>query len=162
MNSRRTVILAVATIILTAILRPTRANAQGVSVPVNPPRAHPVPPVVEGGNEASQEERSTQVMSKLLPDFPGKEVVILAVNYPPGHSGAVHRHKADGFIYVLEGSVIMGINGGDPITLGPGQTFYEEPNDIHTIGRNASKTKPARFLVFLIKDKDAPISMPAK
>src|SRR4051812_7757013 len=83
MNSRRTVILAVATIILTAILRPTRANAQGVSVPVSPPGAHPVLPVVEGG-EASQEERSTQVMSKLLPDFPGKEVVILASKLSSG------------------------------------------------------------------------------
>ena len=149
-------------VIIFVVLQPARANAQGVSVPVNPLRAHPVHPVVERGSEASHEARATQVMSKLLPDFPGKEVVILAVTYPPGHSGAVHRHKADGFIYVLEGSVVMGINGGDPITLGPGQTFYEGPNDIHTIGRNASKTKSARFLVFLIKDKDAPISMPAK
>jgi len=101
-------------------------------------------------------------MSKPLPDLPGKEVVIMAVSYPPGHAGAVHRHNANGFIYVLEGSVVMGIRGNGPVTLGPGQTFYESPNDIQTIGRNPSKTTPAKVLVFPIKDKDAPISIPVK
>jgi quercetin dioxygenase-like cupin family protein len=146
MSNRRTFILAVATIILTAVLQPARANTKAN----------------EGGKEASQEARAAQVMSKLLPDFPGKEVVVLTVTYPPGSSGAVHRHNADAFVYVLEGSVVMGVNGDDPVTLTPGQTFYEGPNDIHTIGRNASKTKPAKFLVLLIKDKGAPISVPVK
>lgn len=87
---------------------------------------------------------------------------MITVTYPPGRSGAVHRHNADAFVYVLEGSIVMGVNGGEPVTLTPGQTFYEGPNDIHTIGRNASKTKPAKCLVFLIKDKDAPISVPVR
>jgi len=85
---------------------------------------------------------------------------MITVTYPPGRSGAVHRHNAHGFIYVLEGSIVMGVKGGEPVTLAPGQTFYEGPNDLHTIGRNASKMRPAKFLVFLIKDKDAPISVP--
>ena len=101
-------------------------------------------------------------MWKLLADFPGKEVVIMTVTYPPGHSGAVHRHNAHGFIYILEGSVVMAVNGGVPVTVATGQTFYEVPNDIHTVGRNASKTRPAKFLVLLIKDKDALISVPLK
>ena len=84
------------------------------------------------------------------------------VTYPPGHAGAVHRHNPNGLIHVLEGSVVMGVRGDEPVTLGPGQTFYESPNDIHPIGRNPSKTTPAKFLVFLTKDKDAPISIPVK
>lgn len=87
---------------------------------------------------------------------------MLVVTLPPGYSGQVHRHNAETFAYVLEGSVEMAVNGGAPVTLGAGQTFYEGPNDIHTIGRNASKTRPAKFLAFLIKDKDAPISVPVK
>ena len=118
--------------------------------------------IVEGGATALGEERASQLMSQLLPDIPGKQVVILAITYPPGYSGAVHWHHAHAFAYVLEGSVVMGLNDGTPVTLTPGQTFYEGPNDIHTISRNASKNKPARFLVFLIKNKDAPITAPAK
>ena len=118
--------------------------------------------IVEGGTTAFGEERASQVMSQLLPDIPGKQVVILAITYPPGYSGAVHRHNAHAFAYVLQGSVVMGLNDGTPVTLTPGQTFYEGPNDIHTISRNASKTKPAKFVVFLIKNKDAPITAQAK
>lgn len=122
----------------------------------------PVEAVVEGSNEASQEANVTPVMSKQLPDFPGKEVVMITVTYPPGSSDPIHRHNADAFVYVLEGSVVMGLNGGEPVTLGPGQAFYEGPSNIHTIGRNASKTRPAKFLVLLIKDRGAPISLPVK
>jgi quercetin dioxygenase-like cupin family protein len=117
-------------------------------------------PMKARANKGSQEANAKPVMSKLLPDLPGKEVVILTVTYPPGHAGVVHRHNANGFIYVLEGSVVMGVRGDEPVTLGPGQTFCGGPNDIHTIGRNPSKATPANFLVFLIKDKDAPISIP--
>jgi quercetin dioxygenase-like cupin family protein len=162
MQSQLTVLLEIATIIFAAALQPARANAQGASSPRDLNHANPVQAAVEGRNKASQEAKVTPVISKLLPDFPGKEVVMITVTYPPGSSGAVHRHNAHGFIYVLEGSIVMGVNGGEPVTLIPGQTFYEGPNDIHTIGRNASNTKPARFLVFLIKDKDAPISIPVK
>jgi quercetin dioxygenase-like cupin family protein len=164
MKSQRTFILtlAVVTIMTAAALHLTRANAQGASAAANLHPALSVVAVVDAEHKPSQEANATPLTSKVLPDFPGKEVVMLTVTYPPGHSGAVHRHNADGFIYVLEGSVEMAVNGGEPVTLGPGQTFYEGPNDIHTIGRNASKTRPAKLLVFLIKDKDAPISVPAK
>jgi len=104
----------------------------------------------------------TPLMTKPLPEFPGKEVFMFTVEYPPGSSDPVHKHNAHGFIYVLEGSIVMGVNGGEPVTLTPGQTFYEGPTDIHTIGRNASQTKPAKFLVLLLKDKDAPVLIPVK
>ena len=101
-------------------------------------------------------------VTSVLADIQGKEVQILTVEYPPGGYDPVHRHNAHGFIYVLEGSIVMGLNGGKSVTLTAGQTFYEGPNDIHTVGRNASKTEPAKFVVFLLKDKDAPILIPVK
>lgn len=110
----------------------------------------------------AQDAKVTQLMVKPLPDFPGKDVQIFTVEYPPGSHDPVHRHNAHGFIYVLEGSIVMAVNGGKPVTLIPGQMFYEGPNDIHTIGRNASKTTSAKFVVFLLKDKDAPILIPVK
>jgi quercetin dioxygenase-like cupin family protein len=102
----------------------------------------------------------TALMTKALADYPGKEVLMITVDYPPGAVDPVHRHNAHGFIYVLEGSIVMGVRGGKPVTLTPGQTFYEGPNDVHTIGRNASSTKPAKFLVFLIKVTGAPVLTP--
>ena len=110
----------------------------------------------------AQDAKVASLMVKPLPDFPGKDVQVLTVEYPPGGHDPVHRHNAHGFIYVLEGSIVMAVNGGQPVTLTAGQTFYEGPNDIHTIGRNASKTTPAKFLVFLLKDKDAPVLIPVK
>jgi quercetin dioxygenase-like cupin family protein len=110
----------------------------------------------------AQDAKVTSVMSKPLADIQGKEVQILMVEYPPGGHDGVHRHNAHAFVYVLEGSIVMGVNGEKPVTLTAGQTFYEGPNDIHTVGRNASKTEPARFVVFLLKDKDAPILIPVK
>jgi quercetin dioxygenase-like cupin family protein len=101
------------------------------------------------------------LMTKALADYPGKEGLVLTVVYPPGAAEPVHRHNAHAFIYVLEGSVVMGIRGGKSVTLTPGQTFYEGPNDVHTIGRNASSTKPAKFLVVLLKNSDEPVAAPA-
>jgi quercetin dioxygenase-like cupin family protein len=98
--------------------------------------------------------------SKDLPDFPGKEVLMITVEYPPGSSDPIHRHNAHAFVYVLEGSIIMQVKGGKEVTLTPGQTFYEGPDDVHVVGRNASSTKPAKFVVFLIKDKGAPVVTP--
>lgn len=95
----------------------------------------------------------TPLMSKNLSDLPGKEGLVVTVDYAPGAADPVHRHRAHGFIYVLEGSVVMQVKGGKEVTLTPGQTFYEDPNDIHTVGRNASTTQPAKFLVVLIKKK---------
>jgi quercetin dioxygenase-like cupin family protein len=102
----------------------------------------------------------TPLFSKDLADFPGKEGVMLVVEYPPGSTDPIHRHNAHGFIYVLEGSIVMQVRGGKEVTLAPGQTFYEGPSDVHVVGRNASQTKPAKFVVFFVKDKGAPILVP--
>jgi quercetin dioxygenase-like cupin family protein len=99
----------------------------------------------------------TPLMSKDLADIPGKEGTVITVEYPPGAVDPVHRHHAHAFVYVLEGTIVMQLKGGKEVTLTPGQTFYEGPNDIHTVGRNASNTKPAKFLVVLIKEKGAEI-----
>lgn len=104
----------------------------------------------------------TALMSKALEDHPGKEVLMITVDFPPGAVDPLHRHDAHGFIYVLEGSIVMGVKGGKEQTLGPGQTFYEGPRDLHTVGRNASKTRPAKFLVLLLKDKGKPAVIPVK
>jgi len=103
----------------------------------------------------------TPLTSKDLPDFPGKEVLMITVEYPPGNVDPIHRHNAHAFVYVLEGSIIMQVKGGKEVTLTPGQTFYEGPDDVHVVGRNASTTKPAKFVVFFIKDKGAPVLVPA-
>ncbi len=102
----------------------------------------------------------TPVMTQALPDYPGKEVLMITVSYPPGGADPVHRHDAHGFIYVLEGSIVMGVAGGKEVTLTPGQSFHEGPDDVHTVGRNASKEKPAKFLVFLLKDAGKPAVIP--
>ena len=103
----------------------------------------------------------TELTSKDLPEFPGKEVLMITVEYPPGNVDPIHRHNAHAFVYVLEGSIIMQVKGGKEVTLTPGQTFYEGPNDVHVVGKNASSTKPAKFVVFFIKDKGAPALVPA-
>jgi quercetin dioxygenase-like cupin family protein len=102
----------------------------------------------------------TPILTKELVNIPGKEVLMLTVEYPPGGADPVHRHNAHGFIYVLEGSIVMGVKGGKEVTLTPGQTFYEGPSDIHTVGRNASTTKPAKFLVVLVKDRGVAAMLP--
>jgi quercetin dioxygenase-like cupin family protein len=101
-------------------------------------------------------------MSKELTENPGKEVLMIMVEYPPGSSDPIHRHNAQAFVYVLEGSIVMQVKGGKEVTLTPGQTFYEGPDDIHVVGRNASRTNPAKFVVFMIKDKGAPVLVPVK
>jgi quercetin dioxygenase-like cupin family protein len=102
----------------------------------------------------------TPIATQKLPEYPGKEVLMLSVEYPPGSADPVHRHNAEAFVYVLEGSIVMGVNGGQPVTLSAGQSFHEGPNDVHTIGRNASKDKPAKFVVFLLKDSGKPALIP--
>ena len=109
----------------------------------------------------AQEAKVTELMSKDLTEFPGKEGLMITVEYPPGSVDPIHRHNAHGFIYVLEGSIVMQVRGGKEVALTPGQTFYEGPNDVHVVGRNASKTKPAKFVVFFVKDKGAPLLVPA-
>ena len=111
---------------------------------------------------AQEPPKVTTLFSRDLSDMPGKEGEMLIVEYPPGGADPVHRHDAHAFVYVLEGSVIMQLKGSDPVTLHPGQTFYEGPDDIHVVGRNASKTEPAKFLVVFIKNKGAPILTPVQ
>ena len=112
--------------------------------------------------EAPKEAKVTTLLSKDLADLPGKEGVMITVEYPPGSSDPIHRHNADAFVYVLEGSIVMQVRWGKEVTLTPGQTFYEGPADVHVVGRNASQTKPAKFVVFFAKDKGAPILVVAK
>src|SRR5262245_16057924 len=109
-----------------------------------------------------QEAKLTDLMSKDLTNLTGKEGLMMIVDYPPGSVDPIHRHNANAFIYVLEGSIVMQVRGGKEVTLTPGQTFYEGPDDVHVVGRNASKTKPAKFVVFLVKDKGAPVFVPTK
>ena len=109
----------------------------------------------------AQQNVVTPLMTKELADMPGKEALMLTVVYPPGGGDPVHRHNAHAFVYVLEGSVVMQLKGGKPVTLTAGQTFYEGPDDIHTVGRSASPTKPAKILVVLVKKQGAPAVVPA-
>jgi quercetin dioxygenase-like cupin family protein len=108
-----------------------------------------------------KDAKVTPLLSKDLTNFPGKEGLMITVEYPPGSSDSIHRHNAHAFVYVLEGSIVMQVRGGEEVTLTPGQTFYEGPSDVHVVGRNASQTKPAKFVVFLVKDKGAPVLVPA-
>jgi len=114
------------------------------------------------GTAMAQEAKVTSLMSKDLPESPGKEMLVIIVEHAPGGSNPMHRHNAHAIVYVLEGSVVMQVKDGKQVTLTPGQTFYEGPGDIHVVDRNASSTKPAKFLVVLIKDKGAPALVPVK
>jgi quercetin dioxygenase-like cupin family protein len=114
------------------------------------------------GRLMAQEAKVTPLMTKELADMPGKEALMILVEYPPGSSDPVHRHNAHAFVYVLEGTVVMQVKGGKPVTLTPGQTFYEGPDDVHIVGRNASSTKPAKFVVLLLKKQGAPVLVPAQ
>jgi quercetin dioxygenase-like cupin family protein len=114
------------------------------------------------GTLLAQEAKVTDLMSKDLPNLPGKEGLMITVEYPPGNVDAIHRHNANGFIYVLQGTIVMQVRGGKETTVTAGQTFYEGPDDVHVVGRNASKAEPAKFVVFFVKDKNAPLFVAAK
>ncbi len=119
-----------------------------------------IPLSLMGGVSPPPEPTVTTLMSQPLADSPGKEGTVLLVEYAPGGADPVHRHHAHGFLYVLEGSVVMQVQGGEAVTLSAGDTYYEGPDDLHIVGRNASTTKPAKFVVFLIKDLGAPALIP--
>ena len=97
-----------------------------------------------------------QLIAKDLSGISGKEALMSTVTYPPGGASPPHRHDAQVFVYVLEGELIMQVQGGPKVTLRPGDTFYESPTDVHAVSANASQTAPAKFLVFILKDKGAP------
>ena len=110
----------------------------------------------------AKEAKVTPLMTKALADNPGKEVLVITVEYAPGGTDPIHRHNAQAFVYVLEGTIVMQLKGGKEVTLTPGETFYEGPDDVHIVGRNASSTKLAKFLVVLVKEKGAPVLVPEK
>ena len=119
--------------------------------------------LLAGAPLVAQNSRVTPLMTKELTGVPGKEGMMLTVEYPPYAPGVVsreHRHNAHTFVYVLEGSVVMQVRGGEMVTLGPGGTFYESPADIHSVSKNASDSKPAKILVFFVKEKGAPMTVP--
>jgi quercetin dioxygenase-like cupin family protein len=119
-------------------------------------------PCLMAGTAMAQEPKVTPLMTKDLADYPGKEVLMMTVDHAPGGSSAIHRHNAHAFVYVLEGSVVMQLKGGEEVTLKPGQSFYEGPDDVHLVDRNASTTQPAKFMVVLIKNKGVPALVPAQ
>jgi quercetin dioxygenase-like cupin family protein len=114
------------------------------------------------GTAIAQEPKVASLLSKDLPESPGREALMITVEHAPGGSSTIHRHNAHAFVYVLEGSVVMQLKGGQQVTLTPGQTFYEGPDDVHLVDRNASSTNPAKFLVVLIKEKGAPALVPVQ
>jgi quercetin dioxygenase-like cupin family protein len=118
--------------------------------------------LLTGSIQSAQGAKVTPLLAKDLTGIPGKEGAMITVEYAPGESDAVHRHNAHVFVYVLEGSIVMQVRGEKEVTLEPGQTFYEGPGDVHVVGRNASNTQPAKFLVFFVKDKGAPALVPIK
>jgi len=115
---------------------------------------------VATAQEVAPEAKVTPLLSKDLAGLGGKEITMITVEYPPGSVDPAHRHHAQALVYVIEGSIVMQVKGGQPVTLTAGQTFYEGPDDVHVVGKNASKTARARFVVFLVKDKGAPILVP--
>src|SRR5215831_18827338 len=114
------------------------------------------------GTAMAQEPKVTPLMTKDLAGYPGKEALMISVEHAPGGSSSSHRHNAHAFVYVLEGSVVMQLKGGKEVTLTPGQSFYEGPDDVHLVDRNASTTQPAKFMVVMVKDKGAPALVPVK
>ena len=119
-----------------------------------------VPPYVSATEKATSDTILTPLQQHTFADIAGKEGVMLTVEYAPGASTPKHKHDAHTFVYVLEGAIEMQVEGGKKVTLGPGQSFYESPTDVHSVSKNASTTKPAKFLVFFVKNKDAPPLMP--
>ena len=112
------------------------------------------------GTVMAQEAKVTPLISKDLTELPNKEALMIKADYPPGGSDPIHRHNAQTFVYVLEGAIVMQVKGGKEVTVSAGETFYEAPDDVHLVSRNASSTKPAKFIVFLVKDKNAPVLIP--
>ena len=113
-----------------------------------------------GGTLVAQDGAVRPLASQELKGVSGREVAMLTVEYAPGGSTPEHTHNAQAMVYVLEGSIVMQVKGGKPVTLTPGQTWSEGPDDVHVVSRNASRTAPARYLVFMVKDKGAPILTP--
>jgi quercetin dioxygenase-like cupin family protein len=151
---------------LFAFLAPTALQPDGSNVAKRSAMKHKMLLLVLAGlavdAAVAEEAKVTPLLSKDLKESPDKEGLMLLVEYPPGNADPIHRHNAHGFIYVLEGSVVMQVKGGKQVTLTAGQTYYEGPEDVHVVGRNASSSQPAKLLVFFVKSKGAPVLVPIK
>ena len=132
--------------------RRLRAAAMAVAVSLSMLTA------AETASADESHEAIPPLMTRDLAGIPGKEAIVLTVEYGPGESSRPHRHDSNVFVYVLEGTITMQVKGGPAVTLHPGETYYESPSDIHTVSANASKTAPAKFLVFIVKDKGTPVT----
>ena len=110
--------------------------------------------------EPSASPAVVELLTRNLLGTSNREVRMLTVAYLPGGASRPHRHDAQVFVYVLEGAMTMQVDGAAAVTLGPGQTFYEGPHDVHRVSANASQTEPAKILVVMIKDKRKPASRP--
>jgi quercetin dioxygenase-like cupin family protein len=115
-----------------------------------------------GGTLVAQNIPVRSLLSKDLAGVPGKELSMITVEYSPGESSPAHTHHAQALVYVLEGSIVMQVKGKAPMTLTEGQTWYEGPDDVHVVSRNASDSAPAKYLVFIVKERGAPILTPVK
>lgn len=118
-------------------------------------------PFFVGLAHASDGKVVTPLMLKQLTDLPGKEALVITVDFAPGAEDPVHRHDAHAFVYVLEGTIVMQLQGAPAVTLKPGQVFYEGPKDVHIVGRNPSATQPAKILVVLVKNEGVDAVLPA-
>jgi peroxiredoxin/quercetin dioxygenase-like cupin family protein len=118
-------------------------------------------PDLAGALASLNPKKSTVLLTDPLPQLDDKEVVMLTVDVPPGGSSPPHRHNGYVYVYVLEGAMVMKTREGPETTVTAGQHFVERPQDLHMISRNPSATAPARFLVVMIKDAGAPISVAA-
>lgn len=118
--------------------------------------------LLAGGTLVTQDDPIRLLLSKNLVGLPDKEIFMVAVEYPPGGSTPAHTHDAQAMVYVLEGSIVMQVQGKPPVTLSPGQTWYEGPDDVHVVSRNASDSAPAKYLVFIVKEKGAPLLTPVR
>jgi quercetin dioxygenase-like cupin family protein len=132
-------------------------------VPISPAAAQPGTRAdAQTAGPAAAGAKAQPLLTKPLAGIEGKEALMLTLDIPPGADSPPHRHNANTFVYVLEGSVVMQVEGQPAVTLTKGQTFYESPSDVHTVSRNPSRTEPARILVFMVKDQGAPVTVPVK
>jgi quercetin dioxygenase-like cupin family protein len=115
-----------------------------------------------GGDRGASDVQVVPLAVRPFPEISGKEGAMLTVELAPGASSLPHRHRAHTFVYMLEGSIAMQVEGGPVVTLTAGQTFYESPNDIHAVSKNMSATERAKFVVFFVKDAGQPFVLPVQ
>lgn len=111
------------------------------------------------GHGTGNETRAL-LQQRALPDAPGKTGIMATVHYAPGEASIPHEHPGSVFAYVLEGEVVSQMEGGAPVTYKAAQSWYESPHAGHLVSRNASKTRPATVLVFLLANEGEALLKP--